>query len=125
TSREPLRGAWVGDVWKIVPCLRAYRPDLALTLVDTPPSGLLALRRPEQVDPALETHYDAIVAQALADDPDPARAVTRYLAEVAAETLSPAAFLAELTRPPDQAATVVADNQLAALPPLPPLLPVG
>jgi hypothetical protein len=31
---------WCGDVWKIVPCLRRFRPDLALLTIPTHPSGL-------------------------------------------------------------------------------------
>ncbi len=32
--------AWAGDVWKVVACLRADRPDLTVTTVDVGPTGL-------------------------------------------------------------------------------------
>ncbi len=34
-------GDWTGDVWRIVPILRTYRPDLSLEFFDCPPSGIL------------------------------------------------------------------------------------
>lgn len=47
-SRTPLPGEWTGDVWRIVPCLQRYRPDLRLRLVDASPSGVLLV---SQLDP--------------------------------------------------------------------------
>jgi hypothetical protein len=32
---------WMGDVWKIFPCLNTYRSDLSLAIIPTAPSGLL------------------------------------------------------------------------------------
>jgi len=39
-SRERRTGFWTGDVWKLVPWLRAARPELILTTIACPPSGL-------------------------------------------------------------------------------------
>lgn len=39
-ARERTTVAWAGDVWKVVACLRADRPDLAVTTVDVGPTGL-------------------------------------------------------------------------------------
>jgi len=39
-SRERTTVAWAGDVWKVVACLRADRPDLTVTTVDVGPTGL-------------------------------------------------------------------------------------
>jgi len=36
---------WMGDVWKIFPCLSTYRPDLRLAIIPTAPSGLLIVTR--------------------------------------------------------------------------------
>jgi hypothetical protein len=47
-ERERSTSLWTGDVWKVVPVLRRYRPDLHLTLVDAPPSGLVIV---EGLDP--------------------------------------------------------------------------
>ncbi len=39
-ARERQTVAWAGDVWKVVACLRAERPDLTVTTVDVGPTGL-------------------------------------------------------------------------------------
>ncbi|WP_382156741.1 class I SAM-dependent methyltransferase [Hydrogenophaga sp. ANAO-22] len=39
-GREHLTGFHTGDGWKIVPCLRALRPDLRIVTLPTAPSGL-------------------------------------------------------------------------------------
>jgi predicted O-methyltransferase YrrM len=48
-ARERSTSLWTGDVWKVVPVLRRYRPDLRLTVIDAPPSGLVIV---ESLDPA-------------------------------------------------------------------------
>ncbi len=48
-SRERTTSLWTGDVWKVVPVLRRFRPDLNLTIVDASPSGLVIV---EGLDPA-------------------------------------------------------------------------
>lgn len=42
--RVPLPGDWAGDVWKLRPILGHLRPDLALTLVDVAPTGLMVVQ---------------------------------------------------------------------------------
>jgi Methyltransferase domain len=39
-ARVRTSGLWSGDVWKLVPCLKEYRPDLRVATVDVPPAGL-------------------------------------------------------------------------------------
>jgi len=39
-TRETTTDFWTGDVWKLVLCLKRHRPDLDVTVVDVPPSGL-------------------------------------------------------------------------------------
>jgi hypothetical protein len=31
---------WTGDVWKLIFCLKQYRPDLRVSVADSPPAGL-------------------------------------------------------------------------------------
>ena len=40
---EALPGFWTGDVWKLIPILSKYRPDLTISVLDARPTGLLAI----------------------------------------------------------------------------------
>jgi len=39
-SRKRETGFWSGDVWKLIPCLQRFRPDLMTAIVVTAPTGL-------------------------------------------------------------------------------------
>ncbi len=39
-ARERKSPFWCGDVWRIIPCLKAYRPDLVIHTIAARPSGL-------------------------------------------------------------------------------------
>ena len=41
--KRPKKG-WTGDVWKLAVCLRRYRPDLQVAVLDIPASGLGIVR---------------------------------------------------------------------------------
>lgn len=73
-------GAWTGDVWKLVPILRKYRPDLELRLLDCYPTGLVWVSRLDPGSTALQTEYENIVSEfaALPNDED---ALVRFYAE--------------------------------------------
>jgi hypothetical protein len=43
SSRERTTVVWSGDVWKLVACLRRYRPDLAIATIDVAPTGLAVI----------------------------------------------------------------------------------
>lgn len=43
---------WTGDVWKVIPVLRSYRPDLSITMFGCPPTGLVSITN---LDPASQT----------------------------------------------------------------------
>lgn len=60
-SSKRLTKQWCGDVWKIVPCLQATRPDLTLLVVPTPPSGLLLISDLDSASKTLRLSYDSIV----------------------------------------------------------------
>jgi hypothetical protein len=40
TARPPSTTFWCGDVWKVIPCLMKYRPDLTIRIIPARPSGL-------------------------------------------------------------------------------------
>lgn len=54
---------WTGDVWKVVPILKEYRPDLEIRVFDLAPSGVVEIRGFGAVSRALQDHYDEIVAE--------------------------------------------------------------
>lgn len=39
-ARERCTSCWCGDVWKIIPCLMKYRPDLTIHVIPAHPSGI-------------------------------------------------------------------------------------
>jgi hypothetical protein len=63
------RGAWAGDVYKIIDPLRRYRPDLVVLEMDTLPTGSLVILLPDPTDRALEASYDAAVPELVVPDP--------------------------------------------------------
>ena len=54
---------WTGDVWKLLPILQEYRPDLRLHVLDCPPTGLVAITRVDPASRILADRYDDIVDQ--------------------------------------------------------------
>jgi hypothetical protein len=53
---------WAGDVWKILPVLRAYRPELNVTYLDSKPTGLVAISNCNPDSTVLQDSYDTIVS---------------------------------------------------------------
>ena len=53
--------SWTGDVWKILPILREYRPDLTVRTFDTPPSGLVVVTGLDPDNRVLDEKRDEIV----------------------------------------------------------------
>lgn len=56
-------GWWAGDVWKILPILRKYRPDLVMVCLDAPPTGLVLLTGLHPESHILRDHYNEIVQE--------------------------------------------------------------
>jgi hypothetical protein len=59
-SRERPRGFWSGDVWKLIPCLKEHRPDLQVSVVDVPPTGLAIVTTLDPNSTVLEERYEEI-----------------------------------------------------------------
>lgn len=76
-QRDTITPEWTGDVWRIVPCLEKFRPDLKLRLLDAPPSGLLLVSRLDPASTVLNDHEVAICEEYLVGNPLP------YAAQVA------------------------------------------
>ena len=62
-NREVSWGWWAGDVWKLLPILRDFRPDLDVTILDCPPTGLTVIRGLNPNSKVFIERYDEIVAQ--------------------------------------------------------------
>jgi hypothetical protein len=52
---------WAGDVWKIIPILQEYRPDLRIVAVDAPPTGLVLITNLDPQSTILKDKYFEIV----------------------------------------------------------------
>jgi hypothetical protein len=57
------RGAWTGDVWKLIPILGTYRPDLKIDVMDCRPTGLVLLSNLNPADTTLSDAYDDLIAE--------------------------------------------------------------
>jgi hypothetical protein len=57
------RGAWTGDVWKLIPILQEYRPDLTLQVLNCSPTGLVVVSDLKPKNRVLTDHYDEIIAR--------------------------------------------------------------
>lgn len=57
------RDWWAGDVWKLLPILREFRPDLEVQILDCPPTGLVVIRGMKPDSEILQKNYAAIIAK--------------------------------------------------------------
>ncbi len=65
TSREigdAGSSAWTGDVWKLIPILQHYRPDLKIDVLDCQPTGLVLLSGLDPENTTLADKYDEIIS---------------------------------------------------------------
>lgn len=56
---------WTGDVWKLIPALKKYRPDLDLRVMDAEPTGLLVIANLDPGNATLFDQYDTILGEFL------------------------------------------------------------
>ncbi len=54
--------AWTGDVWKLIPILQKYRPDLKIDILGCRPTGLVMVHNLSPESDVLAEHYDEILA---------------------------------------------------------------
>jgi tetratricopeptide (TPR) repeat protein len=62
-SRDRRAWFWTGDVWKLIPALKRWRPDLAIRTIATRPSGLAMITQLDPRSRVLPDNFAAIVAQ--------------------------------------------------------------
>ena len=63
SPRRDVANWWTGDVWKLLPILRKYRPDVQMIRVDCPPTGLLICTNLDPASRVLEEKYFEILAE--------------------------------------------------------------
>jgi predicted O-methyltransferase YrrM len=68
-ARDRVTKAWTGDVYKVIPTLREYRPDLVLLPVNTQPTGVVVVLAPEPTSTVLTDKYDEIEKRYIVPDP--------------------------------------------------------
>ena len=54
---------WTGDVWKVVPILSRYRPDLTVKIYDARPTGLVVISDLDPSNNVLWDNYDNIISE--------------------------------------------------------------
>lgn len=67
-TRERSTIFWSGDVWRLIPALKKYRPDLQICTIATQPTGLALIRNLDPQSRVLTNNIDAIVAEFMAAD---------------------------------------------------------
>jgi hypothetical protein len=65
SRRDAKTSSWTGDVWKMVPVLQKYRPDLEIEIVDAAPTGLVLISNLDPKNRTLEKKYDEILEEFL------------------------------------------------------------
>jgi SAM-dependent methyltransferase len=52
---------WAGDVWKLLPTLKKYRPELSIKCYDCPPTGIVEIAGLDPSNTVLIENYDTII----------------------------------------------------------------
>lgn len=63
SERERVTSFWSGDIWKVVPCLKKYRPDLTIFTIPSPPTGLCVVTNLDSNSTLLSENYDEILEE--------------------------------------------------------------
>ncbi len=65
-ARDRVMAYWAGDVWRMIPLLVKYRPDLKVGVIPSLPSGLGMVTGLDAGSTLLEERFDEIVAEFMA-----------------------------------------------------------
>jgi len=64
-DRDRQTGFWLGDVWKLIPCLKELRPDLNVNVIRCFPSGLAVITNLDCSSTKLSDNLDRVTQQYL------------------------------------------------------------
>jgi hypothetical protein len=114
-ARDRHTGAWTGDVYKIIPVLQRYRPDLRLAVMDTRPTGVMVVLGLDPTSTVLADRYDEIMDTFLLKDPQqiPPGVIERSCA-MTPEALLAAPFWSQLVAARDAGDPSYGREQLVA-----------
>lgn len=82
---------WAGDVWKLIPILKEYRPDLVIEIYDCAPTGLVVIKNLDPKSTILSESYDAIIDRYMDETLDN-YGVIRYLRQLNTQRAASAQF---------------------------------
>ena len=71
---------WAGDVWKVLPILKKFRPDLDINIFDAIPTGLVVITNLNPASLTLQENYFQICQDWSGDNP--VESLEQYLASV-------------------------------------------
>jgi hypothetical protein len=60
-ARDCTTECWSGDVWRLIACLKQSRPDLRISVVEVPPTGLAIITGLDPASTVLADRYDDLV----------------------------------------------------------------
>jgi hypothetical protein len=69
-ARERTTQIWSGDVWKLILCLKKYRPDLHVSTIDAPPTGLGVIRGLDRRSTILTSRLESLYEEFIPCDYD-------------------------------------------------------
>jgi hypothetical protein len=67
-GRDRTTDFWTGDVWRVIPALKKYRPELRIHTIAAYPTGLCVVRGLDPASRVIAENHDAIVKEFLALD---------------------------------------------------------
>ncbi len=98
-ARDRHTSYWTGDVFKVIPVLTRYRPDLQVIPVNTTPTGVLVVLGADRRSRVLRVRYREIVERWVTPDPQPVPdAVLRREGAVEPEALLASPLWRDLVR---------------------------
>src|SRR5580658_9210440 len=62
-ARDRTTQIWSGDVWKLILCLKKYRPELQISTVEVPPTGLAIIRGLNRFSTTLTSRLDSLYGE--------------------------------------------------------------
>lgn len=85
SARERTTRFWTGDVWRILPTLRQFRPDLSITVVGCAPSGLAIIQNLDPTSQVIAANGTKMLAFGQSQDMRAVTSATRYIPNAWAE----------------------------------------